>query len=296
MKRIVIIPLALCLFATTASAFPADSAYVPFTCDRTPMGDRPQDTAGADGPDDVVGDSGNPAGLRAADDQNLYLRLRVEGDPAPGGALVATAWGFAFDLDGDLSNYEVLVMVDGTAGGGGTVLVYRNSTITVANSPADPADSPAAASFTFAANARKVVAGGSQFLGSDDFFIDFQVPWSALQPLGLDKPTPVSVWAGSSTVPDALDLDLACHDGATGTATLDGTSSDGTTGDPAQDPDPPPPTGDIELEGGGGCSAGHGACPLLVLAALAAACRRRRDTRSRARSEDRAKRFLYHRA
>jgi len=282
MKRI-IIPLALCLLATPASAaFPPDSDYVPFTCDRTPMGDRPADTAGAVASEDVVGDSGNPAGLRASDDQNLYLRLRVEGDPAPGGVLGASAWGFAFDLDGDLTNYEVLVMIDNTAGAGGNVLVYRNTTITVANSPDDPADSPAAASFTFAANARTVVAGGSRFQGTDDFFIDFQVPWSSLVPLGLDKPTPVSVWAGSSTVPDALDLDLACHDDATGTATLDGSSSDDTTGDPAQDPDPPPPAGDIELEGGGGCSAGGGACPWLVVGALLAACRRRRDTRSRA--------------
>jgi hypothetical protein len=110
----------------------------------------------------------------------------------------------------------------------------------------------------------------------------FQVPWSTLQPLGLDRPTIVSVWAGSSTLPDRLDLDLACHDGAGGAPTLDGSTSDDTTGDPAQDPDPPPPVGDIELEGGGGCSAGGSACPLLVLGALLAACRRRRDTRSRA--------------
>jgi hypothetical protein len=280
MKRI-ITPLALCLFATPASAFPPDSEYVPFTCDRTPMADRPQDTAGADGADDVVGDSGNPAGLRASDDQNLYLRLRLEADPAPGGAIVATAWGFAFDLDGDLTNYEVLVSVDGI-GGAGNVLVYDNSTVTVANSPTDPADSPATATFTFGANARSVVAGGTRFLGTDDFFLDFQVPWSTLQPLGLDRPTIVSVWAGSSTLPDRLDLDLACHDGAGGAPTLDGSTSDDTTGDPAQDPDPPPPVGDIELEGGGGCSAGGSACPLLVLGALLAACRRRRDTRSRA--------------
>src|SRR5439155_221220 len=72
--------------------------------------------------------------------------------------------------------------------------------------------------------------------GNPDFFIDLAVPWSALVPLGLDRTTRTYVWAGSSSAADRLDGDLACHDGGSGPANLDGTASDQTTGDPAQDP------------------------------------------------------------
>lgn len=295
MKRIVSM-LALCLAAAPArAAFPPDQEFLPLVCDRAPVGDAFQDTPGFFGERDIVGNATTPAALRAADDQNLYLRIRLDADAAPGGTLTTSTWGWEFDLDGDLTNYEVLVLVDGMAAGG-QVNVFANTAITVTNSPTDPADAPPAASFTFAANARSVpVFDGSQFGGNGDFFLDFQVPWSALVPLGLDRDTATVAWVASSDLRDALDGDFACHDGGSGAATLDGSAgSDPTTGDPTRDPNPPPPPGGIELEGGGGCAATrNGACPLLVLGALLAACGRRRHTqRSRTGSRDRARRFL----
>jgi len=274
---------ALCMLApaTARAAFPPETDFFPLACDRTPMADARQDTAGFFGERDVVGSAASPAGLRAADDQNLYLRIRLDGDPAPGGQLTASSWGMEFDLDGDLTTYEVLILVDGITGS--NVLVLSNlAAITIPNSPEDPADTPPAAMFTFAANARSIAAN-SQLGGDGDFFLDFQVPWTALQPLGLDRDTPVRVWVASSDLEDALDGDFACHAGGGGAATLDGTASDDTTGDPTRDPNPPPPVGDIELEGGGGCAAaGNAACPLFVLVALFAACRTRRHMKSRA--------------
>jgi len=277
MKRNLVLLLSL-VAADAHAAFPPDDAYRPFTCGNAPMTDAVRDEPGATNERDVVGDVDAAAGLRASDDVNLYLRLRLDADPAPAGAVSAFSWGMEFDLDNDPRNYELLILVDGIAGATGNVVVFTNNTTTIVNDPTDPADQPAAATFTFNANARSVVAG-SQFAGTADFFLDFSVPWSTLIPLGLDHTTRARVWAASSTQQDRLDGDFACHDGATGAPTLDGTASDPTTGDPGQDPNLP---AGARLEGGGGCSTSRGSGLALVFVVLALATSWRQRCRSAA--------------
>jgi MYXO-CTERM domain-containing protein len=245
------------------------------------MTDRFADQPGALDERDIVGDAGAPAGMRAADAINLYLRMRLEEDPAPGNVVKPLSWGMEFDLDGNLSTYEVMVVASGVAGSAGAVTVYRNIATALPNDPNDPADLPAVATYPFAMNARTLTAPGSTYGNSPDFFVDFAVPWSALTPLGLDRNTATYVWAATSSAASNLDGDVACHDGAGGPATLSGTVSDPTTGDPAQDP--VGPGGTARLEGGGGCSTGGAGSPLATLGALALfarlAVRRRRTQR-----------------
>jgi hypothetical protein len=231
------------------------------------MHDPANDTANATNEKDVVGDAAHPAGLRAADAQNLYLRLQLAGDPAPAAALKSSSWGMAFDLDNDRRTYELLVLVDGI-GGAASVVVLTNRTTTMLDLPTDPADLPAAATLPFANNGRSIASVNG------DFYLDFAVPWSTLAPLGLDRDTPTHVWAASSTQHDRLDLDFACHDGRTGSVTLSGTASDPTTGDPTRDP--ANVTGGERLEGGGGCNTGRGAELGFVLAAAFGLTLRRR--------------------
>jgi hypothetical protein len=275
MIRWLALTIALTSAAAHAATFPGDAAYVPLRCGghvmTDPLGDVPSSPADRD----LVGDTGAPAGLRAADAQFLYLRIRVDQDPAPGGALHPYAWGMAFDLDGNRATYELLITVDGIAAPAGTVSVFTNRTTTLANDPADPADTPAAATFAFATAARTVTAG-TMTGGNPDFFVDIAVPWATLAPLGLDHGTRAYVWAGSSSVANALDGDLACHDGGTGRPQLDATASDPTTGDPTQDPGA---DGSLRLEGGGGCQAGGslGLGAALALLGVPAARRRRRS-------------------
>ena len=259
--------------AAHAATFPGDAAFVPLRCAGGVMTDARGDVASAPGDRDLVGTSAAPAGLRAGDAQFLYLRIRVDQDPAPGGTLLPHAWGMAFDLDGDRRTYELLITVDGITAPG-TVSVFTNRVSTQINDPADPADTPAAATLGFAASARTVTAG-SAIGGDPDFFVDIAVPWAMLAPLGLGRDTRTYVWAGSSSVASALDGDLACHDGGGGRPGLDATGSDPTTGDPTQD------TGDaggLRLEGGGGCQAGGSLGLGAALALLGIAGRRRRLT------------------
>ncbi|HSK02300.1 MAG TPA: hypothetical protein VK932_13705 [Kofleriaceae bacterium] len=268
--------IVLPLTARAQVAFPPDSAWIPLRCDGAPMSDRLQDQAGALDERDIIGDAAAPAGLRAADATNLYLRWRLEEDPAPGGAVRSFAWGMQFDLDDDRTDYELMVLVDGIAGMSGSVSLFRNTTTTLRNSLNDPADQPAVATYPFATNARSVTAPGSSYGGDADFFLDVAVPWSALVSLGLDRETATYVWAASSSSANSLDGDVACHDGASGAATLEGTASEQTTGDPARDPRGGP-GGTGRLEGGGGCTAGGAGSPVVALALLA--LRRRRRTR-----------------
>jgi uncharacterized protein (TIGR03382 family) len=265
---------ALTSAAADAATFPGDAAYVPLRCAGGVMTDLPADVPSSPADRDLVGNTAAPAGLRAGDAQFLYLRIRVNQDPAPppAGTLHPFAWGMAFDLDGDRRTYELLITVDGIAAPAGTVSVFTNRVSTLINDPADLADLPAAASFAFATNARTVTAGTTTG-GDPDFFVDIAVPWATLTTLGLGRNTRTYVWAGSSSVASALDGDLACHDGAGGAPRLDATGSDPTTGDPTQDTGG---AGDLRLEGGGGCQAGGSIGLGAALALVVLGVRRRR--------------------
>jgi hypothetical protein len=195
-----------------AQNFPGDGACVPLRCGNRNMFDPARDQPGAVDERDIVGDQADPAGLRAIDAQFLYLRMRLDADPAPGGTPTLFSWGFAFDTDDDPNDYEALLTLDGPTG---TIALYRNSATTAANSPADPADQPPLSTGMFALRGRSNGANGG------DRFLDLAISWADLQAVGLGPATPVRIWAGTSTMPDRLDLDIACHDGAGGPPSLD---------------------------------------------------------------------------
>ncbi|MDQ3370633.1 MAG: thrombospondin type 3 repeat-containing protein, partial [Myxococcota bacterium] len=244
MKRSVLVPALITAAAMAAAlptvaraqVFPPEAAWVPLRCGAAPMNDRLADEPGAVDERDIVGDTDAPAGMRAVDAQFLYLRLRVDLDPAPGGTFRPAAWGMAIDLDGDRSTYEVLVLVD-ALGSAPSVGVFRNTVTTLPNDPNDPADAPVVASFPVSTHARSIPAAGSAFGLDPDHFLELAVPWSTLVPLGLDRDTPVAVWAASSTSATSLNGDFACHDGARGDPRLDEVGSDVTVFDPIVDSD-----------------------------------------------------------
>jgi len=263
-------------------SFPLDANWVPFHCGTAPMTDPQGDDAMFPLDLDLVGDGQDPAGLRAGDPNYLYLRIRLDADPAPGGTLGSGAWGYEFDLDNNPATYELLAIVDGITAGGPMVVLYANTQTTMPDSPADPATTPPIAMYPFAMNARSVPATGAMLGGTPDFFLDFAVPWTDLAAHGLDHTTNVRVWAGSSNMANDLDGDIACHDGTTGAPTLDGTA---TMTEPA---DPGAGSGSgggggggggsgAELVGGDGCQVGGGNGALVALVALGLVLARRRS-------------------
>jgi hypothetical protein len=267
--------LALVALTGTASAappVPADDAFVPWRCKDGSIASDPQ---GDDPPDflgdlDLVGERTATVASRASDDDYLYLRIRLDEDPAPGGVPnPGGAWGVELDLDGDLRDYELLIMADARPAQP-VVAVYTNQTVTQANSPLDPADAPAARSYAFA-DAAASVATSTTYGGTPDYFLDIVVPWADLEPLGLHPDTFTRVWVASSSRSDALDGDFMCHAPGDGDS-LDGRASRGGTSD---GDDTGGGGGGPRLEGGGGCDTGRGA-GVAGLAWLALVLRRRR--------------------
>ena len=176
------------LFGTAARGQSFPATFAPLYCQRGFMIDGYRDQSGAIDDRDIVGTTDQPAGFRAVDEQFLYFRLRLDGSPVQGNGLTQFAWGFELSTDGDPTNYEILIAVDGAAE---TVRLYSNTVTTVPDSPADPADQ-LIMTYPFAQNGRVVDAGPSIFGGGNDTFLDMAVPWSDLAALGLDAATVVT--------------------------------------------------------------------------------------------------------
>jgi hypothetical protein len=271
---VIAVVLALAPVAS-AQSFPVDAQWSPLYCGTDPMQDGFQDQTGAVSEHDIVGDFDAPAAMHAADASFLYLRMRLDQDAfASATALKTGSWGFAVDLDANLTSYELLFLVDGTTATQ-NVVVFRNTTQATANDPTDPAEMQVM-TFPITTHAQPRRAQNSNFGGGVDQWIEMAIPWSTLMPLGLMRATPIRLWAATSTAANALNGDFACHDGRSGPARLDAIVSSPTVADPTvdtdgdgftdaeeiaagsnpNDPDSVPPS---RLEGGGGCDAGGGA-------------------------------------
>jgi hypothetical protein len=207
-----------------------------------------------------VGIDALPAGLHAADTNFLYLRLRVAANPIAGPRLLPDAWGYELNLDGSGNTYQFLFVVTGI-GNQDQVAVYRHSSTAAPGDPADPSDLPPAFTYPFATHAQ-VRTANSTVGGGTDYFIDLALPWTDLATLGVHANTTVAIWAGSSSVANALNGDLACFAGAggrlggiaVGTTTPDPMFSGGPGGPPPPDGGTGTGTGPRTLEGGPGCS------------------------------------------
>lgn len=88
-------------------SFPADSSWLTVSRGGVAITDI------VDGPRpslDIVGSLANPAAQYYADSNHLYFRLRLDGNPAPGGVLEGgSKWGVQLDVDGD-SRYDYALL------------------------------------------------------------------------------------------------------------------------------------------------------------------------------------------
>ncbi|HLU66545.1 MAG TPA: hypothetical protein VKZ63_09735, partial [Kofleriaceae bacterium] len=219
---------------------PADAAFVPFLCGggaaTDPAGDTP-----AGGHRDVVGTSALPAILRASDDTHLYLRMRLDGDPRQAaGDLRPHGWGFLFDDGGGRQSYELLVLARGT---GSDSVTLQENTAEQPELASDPSEATLAVYEPPADFWHAAPAPGSSINGDPDYFLTIAVPWADLAAAGADRAETRVMWAGTTGAADALDADLACHDGGDGDPALSAIATD-----PAPLAAPPAPP---DLDGDG---------------------------------------------
>lgn len=221
-----------------AQTFPADGDWRLLYCGGEPSWDPLADEPGANDDRDVVGDADAPALYFFADDNYLFFRMRVDADPSASSGFRPFGWAVEFDTDGDRTTYELLAQVDGISNPD-AVTLSRN---TVQRSPDDPAD-PAEeliVTYDIATHARAVPAEGpfaSSFGGDPDWFVDWALDRADLDPEGVMDDTALVLVMGTSSNTQAINADLACHDGSTGAPTLTATGTDPATPSGTAPPD-----------------------------------------------------------
>ncbi|MCW3489275.1 carboxypeptidase regulatory-like domain-containing protein [Dethiobacter alkaliphilus] len=156
--------------------FPALHQWTPVTLD----GEIPVFPAGDVSPasTDIVGNAQFPPYFFAADEENVYFRLRVNDDPrAPVQGFRSFAWGVLFDTDGNPATYEWLLAVNGLR----NRIDLIENVIKIPNSWNDPAEGTGGGEpnaflpIVNFDNARVTpVDDGSAFNGSPDFFLDWR--------------------------------------------------------------------------------------------------------------------------
>lgn len=174
----------------------------------------------ADAPDgqDIVGDDAGPGGFTAQDDTYQYLRMRLDEDPFPNGEPTAHGWAFELDLDDDVTDYEVMVLVNGVSG---QVELYRNTATTLPSDPADPPDAPPVAT-AYLNHVQTSVAGDSTWGATDDWFLDVAVERSVLADNGWDGQTLPPIRLATTGQTEGVDGDVACGAPADGGTILEG--------------------------------------------------------------------------
>jgi len=210
------------------SAFPADGAFNAVTCvDPTAVPSQDSCSDSARDHRNVVGGGNMPAYQLTNDGTYLYMRLRLEGDPRQSGALVAFAWGFGIDVDGD-GAFESYVSVIGQGNDDRVEIYDQDSSNGVTPNRVKPGGAGADTSL------RPVVTDGSQnswvqvtsagsrfcndSVAGSDFFLTAAVPLSVLADFGALGGS--VAYGGSSSNFTGIQSDFVCIDGAPTACTM----------------------------------------------------------------------------
>jgi MYXO-CTERM domain-containing protein len=209
-----------------AATFPADSEWIPLRQAGATIGDVITD--GNNNGRELVGDATFAAVSVYSDGTDFFVRLRLDDDPTGSGQAVVApfGWGILIDTNNNLDDYEFIIIIDGT--GPDEIALAQNTNQQTVGDPNDVAEVDV---FVTPADGGvdgnvSITTADSTFGGDADFFLDFALPMSALNGVGLDLTDTVRFVAGTSNNGRSLSVDLmSCDDGAT-TCTLTTSSSD----------------------------------------------------------------------
>lgn len=192
----VLITVFFILFDYPCFSYPAESEWKPLLRNSAFIQDDVSDSAGAR---NIVSDANNAAGYLANDGTYFYFRMRMDTDPSGKGgqgALQSFGWGLLFETDGNLGNYEWMLMLNG---------IDKNEAIefhqnTSQGTLGDPSDSPEVlvTSIPLAGNFR-IVSANTSINGDQDYFLDWRFPYATIKSAtGLGDDSPIRVFAGTS--------------------------------------------------------------------------------------------------
>jgi len=211
-----------------AQTWPADNAWRILYCGGQPSFDPRRDVTGkvderdVIGGRDVVGDSNDPALYYFVDNDYVYFRMRVDGDPTlpiPDKSerrFDEWGWGVQMDTDDRRRTYEFLAGVFGTPEDDDpedTVNLKRNTSKDRDDDPDDPAERNIE-SYPAKTHARSVKAENvfaSKFGDDDDYFVDWAIARADLRRSDIKDDTQFVFAFGTSSRDNNLNADLACH-------------------------------------------------------------------------------------
>lgn len=157
-------------------AFPSNIQFVPIKVNGVPPSDPAGDVTPASV--DIVGDAQFPPAYYAYDGQNVYFRIRLQGDPRSNNSFQNRIWGVLFDYQTPPS-YEFMMAVDG---GRSWITLVRNGNQSTSGDPLtdrpEGSDGNGFPNFQRPINnfdlARAGVTNdGSTFGGTSNYFLDF---------------------------------------------------------------------------------------------------------------------------
>ena len=218
-----IFALATLLFAGEAVAqdWPLDSEWIPITAGGLGVSDPCDDSQGSR---DIVGTSADPAAFVYFDfttsgptPDYMFVRMRLDDDPAQSGGLAPFGWAVEFDTDSDLNNYEYIAMANGILNPD-MVTLEKNTVQSTLMDPSDPAEVELG-SWLWSDNGR-IINATSNLCGSPDFFIDFFFPMQLLYDDGLAAGSSFVLIFGSSQNAHSITDDIIGNDGGSDPFTL----------------------------------------------------------------------------
>jgi uncharacterized protein (TIGR03382 family) len=224
----------LALLPSTAFAWPKDDEWLPVQqngVDMTdPAGDHQHTNSNLGDHLDFVGDSQDLVFEWSSDMNNLFVRLRLDGDPwITSTKLREGAWAIGFDSDSDTSSIEHVIALtawDNSInswlpdfnGAGVDIPLVFNTLLGTAEA------------------AYRLEESTSNLNNSTDWTLDLQISWTFIQDqMNLSSTDNFGLIAmtGDSYLPSSFSTDLAGHDDATGV----GAVTDGRSDNMARDSD-----------------------------------------------------------
>lgn len=111
-----------------ALTFPAsNTAWIPV--EQLGLGLTDPDTDAQNNGRNIVGTTQYPAVYIAASDTHFMVRLRLNDNPISGQNLAQYGWGILFEIDGDASSYDYLLLAN-ASGANDVLTFYANTTKT----------------------------------------------------------------------------------------------------------------------------------------------------------------------
>ena len=207
-------------------AFPNEQDYRPIMLDDLPLADVVNDATPP--VRDLYGTNNDPVAFLALVDGRVWIRLRVDDIPADPvtGQILPWSWALLIDSDLDDNDFEFSITADGITQ---SFQILENTTPGFQGDPTDPIETSRyseALNLTPGSENARVTVANTLSNANPDYFLEYSVPLSELEAVGINSNTPLRFMVGSGETAASINVDIAGIDLAPGAGSTVGALSD----------------------------------------------------------------------